>query len=426
MSLLIWRNRFSLALVIAFAAFLLAPLYFNISEPKSGRPQNKCNADIDKSLEDPRNISRPNDDIKIIRLTNAGEFANRCELTNALYELNWDRKRPEDSFGVRVKPDAVSRPKLVVLYIHGWKHNANTEDTDRKSFEQLVGELRKKASNRQVVGVFVGWNAEAPLWGPLENITFWVKKNNADRIAQSASVTLISSAIGAIVNSDPKREDQFVAIGHSFGARLLYAATAQSLVSGVQVAHPGYPGGEYKLVRGTADAVVLLNPAFEASRYSTINSFIRNKETFSPAQAPLMVTVSSEADWATKTAFPIGQYLGLARTARELETLGNYSAFRTHTLAKGTCPTNISSPITEQFSMAGLCLKRLSEVSSDEVDKFAMELSAHNPFIVAQTTADIIHDHNDIWNDTFRNWIVELIFALQSLHANDKFLPRTR
>ena len=64
-------------------------------------------------------MPRPNHSIKIIRLTNSGEFVDRCELTNALYELNWDRERPAYSFGVEVKAEAPKLPKLTVLYIHG-------------------------------------------------------------------------------------------------------------------------------------------------------------------------------------------------------------------------------------------------------------------------------------------------------------------
>ncbi|MBR1164620.1 hypothetical protein [Bradyrhizobium elkanii] len=166
-----------------------------------------------------------------------------------------------------------------------------------------------------------------------------------------------------------------------------------------------------------ADAVILLNPAFEAARYSTINSFTRNRETFSPTQAPLVITISSSGDWATKAAFPFGQWLGLARTSRELHTLGNYAAFRTHLLEKGKCSGPTDEPITESFAGADLCLSRLTEPPSDEVDNYDQEFRAHNPFIVAQTTPDIIRDHNDIWNSTFRGWLAELINALQQLHA---------
>src|SRR5262245_52373861 len=199
-SRLIQHHKVALGLIVGFLCFLLSPLYFNIGELKAGRPQNKCTKHITAPHDDPREIERPNDDLKIIRLTNSGEFVDRCELTNVLYELNWNRPRPANSFGVKVGPGAISLPKLVLLYIHGWKHSADEFDTDRVNFEKLVQSLRdREKGKRYVIGVYVGWNAEAPLWGWLENITFWVKKNNADRIAQSSSITLIFSAIGSII-----------------------------------------------------------------------------------------------------------------------------------------------------------------------------------------------------------------------------------
>ena len=291
---MLYRAKLLTSFVLIFLAFLYAPLLFNISDPVAGRPQNKCEKHFTDPIHDPRTFARPNDDLKVIRLTNSGEFADRCDLTNALYELNWDRPRPPTSFGVKVKPGASHLPKLVLLYIHGWKHSADEDDSDRHNFEKLVRSLRSaEEGKRYVVGIFVGWNADSPLPGILENLTFSVKKNNADRIAQSSSVTEIYSAVGSIVKADPEQRDQFIAIGHSFGARLLFSATAQTLVSAVEQAHPGFPGGTYKVIQGLSDAIVLLNPAFEASRYSAINDFIRNEEAYAEVQAPLVVTPTS-------------------------------------------------------------------------------------------------------------------------------------
>jgi hypothetical protein len=45
-----------------------------------------------------------------------------------------------------------------------------------------------------------------------------------------------------------------------------------------------------------------------------------------------MITVSTDNDWATKTAFPIGQMLGLSFDERAQTTLGNYKRYYTHTL----------------------------------------------------------------------------------------------
>ncbi|MBN8990153.1 MAG: hypothetical protein J0H42_18055 [Rhizobiales bacterium] len=408
-----WTRKYLPGLVAAFCCYVVSTFYFNVDEPRPGQ-QNQCDEHLRNPSIDPPQIPRPTDGFKIIRLTNSGEFANRCQLTNVLYELNWDRPVPFDSFKVDVRPDAIPLPKLAVLYVHGWKHNADSDDTDLENFKKLIDDLRKKEEGkrkedgkRYVVGIYVGWNAEAPLWRWFENLTFWVKKTNADRIAQSSSVTEIYSAIGSITSRRP--QDQFIAIGHSFGARILYSATAQPLVADVALAHPGFPGYSYRVIDGLSDAIILLNPAFEATRYSAIDGFIRSRECFSRAQAPLMVTISSKGDWATRFAFPLGQWLGLARDERELQTLGNYKPFWTHSLDKASCPTALGHPITEQFGTAELCMRRLVEKRAE-----------HNPFIVATTTSDVISNHNDIWNATFSKWLVELIAALQSQHDVEK------
>ncbi|WP_152535911.1 hypothetical protein [Bradyrhizobium sp. Ai1a-2] len=352
----------SFAVVVAvLLGLFLAPLWLNRDELPAGPSQNKCIKHKTDRNNDPRLIARPDDTIKIIRLTNSGEFVDRCELTNVLYELNWDRPRPEGSFGVATKPCAKKLPKLAILYIHGWKHDAVPDDRDLQNFTRLVLDLRTiHAGQKYVVGIYVGWNASARLPGFLENISFWVKKKNADRIAQSAVVTKIVSAIGSVTKSEPDSLDQFVAIGHSFGARMLFSATAQSLVYETERAHPGFPGGEYKLVEGAADAVILLNPAFEASRYTAIDDITRKDEHFQVVQPPLMITVATDNDWATKLAFPVGQWLGSSRSQRELTTLGNYPPYSTHTLLPyvGEKAESETSVLTQDFYAAGLHLTR--------------------------------------------------------------------
>jgi hypothetical protein len=400
-----------LLIPILFVAYFLAPLWLNFGDLPPGKSQNKCLRKLDDPQHDPRLKLRPDDSIKIIRVTNAGEFVDRCELTDALYELNWDRDLPEGSFGAEVSPSAIALPKLAVMYIHGWKHDSDPGDTDLKNFSALIQNLRiRHAAKKQVIGIYIGWNAKSPLPGPLENISFWVKKRNADRIAQSAVVTKIVSAVGSIVARAPNRRDQFVAIGHSFGARILFSATAQSLVYGAEQAHPGHPGGEYGLVRGAADAIILLNPAFEASRFSALDDVSRKDERFAATQSPLLISVSTDNDLATKWAFPIGQWLGSARSERETTTLGNYSPYMTHSLAPHNQHSEIAehSGIADCFNAGGLLLRRLGRNESSRV------VHPGNPFIVANTTASVIDGHNGIWEPRFGNWLAELIAALES------------
>ncbi|WP_369720164.1 hypothetical protein AB8Z38_23550 [Bradyrhizobium sp. LLZ17] len=302
-----------------------------------------------------------------------------------------------------------------MMYIHGWKHNGDRGDEDRKRFGELVDKL--SAANlhkKQVLGVFIGWNAKPrlfPLTLPyLENLTFWSKKQVADRIAQSAVVTKIVGAVGAVLNQSQSGKDQFVAIGHSFGARLLFSATGQTLIYQTEYNHPGYPGGRYKPIRGPADAIILLNPAFEASLFTAINDASRHEERFD-SQLPLLVSISSVGDLATKKAFPVGQWLDSYRSEREMTTLGHYHRFQTHVLYPSTYETCFRNRFStdETFFASGLCFARIPKTPSLGL----AESYPHNPFLVASTSEDVIKDHNDIWGDQFSSWLFDFVNALQ-------------
>ncbi len=115
--------------------------------------QNKCTGAGDK---DPSNWRRPTSgEVKNIALTNQGEFVDRCQLTDVLDELIWDRPTPPP---LTIKPDAVSKPKLVVLFVHGWMHNGSKEDPNYKRFTELIKKLAADQT-KQVLGVYVTWNA---------------------------------------------------------------------------------------------------------------------------------------------------------------------------------------------------------------------------------------------------------------------------
>ena len=251
---------------------------------------------------------RPNTGaVKIIQLTNQGEFVDRCQFTDALYELVWDRpscndQRPKtkefrnrgecDDRGPKVKENAVEQPKLIVLFVHGWTHSAKDHDPNFVDFKKMIAALANDGS-KQIVGIYVTWNASTGN-AMLDRASFWSRQRIADRITQSGVVTRIVS----MISTNRGHRDHFIAIGHSFGARMLFAAVNSPLILAAANAFPKAKPHVYNKIDAVADAVVLLNPAFEASRYTTINGLMRNEETFSPAQRPLLITISTDNDWS--------------------------------------------------------------------------------------------------------------------------------
>jgi hypothetical protein len=380
--------------VVALRAVVFLALWKPPTQP--GRNQDKCPPGGSRLAKDEYSDSGI---VTVIRLTDDGEFADRCELTEAIYEI-------------RNPPD----PELIVWYVHGWKHNAQKNDSDLRHFKELIATLNKKqlrldeGNRRHVVGVYVGWDGAV---GPsfLQDLTFWNRKRAADRISQSSVLIKIIAATKYARQQmgDLAARDLTIMIGHSFGARILYAATSQVLIDQVQRRHPGFAKDSYGVIEGPADLILLLNPAFEASMFTAMDSIRRPDydlwEGFDPGQAPLLLVLASENDWATRMAFPLGQRLELAQMARQCTTLGNYRDYITHNLEQvesGYAPPKENHFWYDHFEAQGLRLRRTTDYGHPG-----------NPFIVARTTKDIINGHNKIWGKKLRKWIVSFLWTLQ-------------
>jgi len=351
-----------------------------------------------------------------IRLTDDGEYVKRCELTDALQELR------------------APGPQLALVYVHGWKHDARPQDTDRLNFAKLLDLLyAREAQNphpRRLVGVYVSWNGQRSDVPIANNLTFWGRKKAADLVTQSAIVTKIISAIDGIerkrLAANPAIDDVTIYIGHSFGARMLYSAVSQVLIRNVEFAFPDTMEGSpsvsvnspeppklaYQRVAGVGDLVVLLNPAFEASFYMAFETLVRPggpaastdvaRERFAADQLPLVLTLSATTDLATRIAFPIGQMVALDWSDIRRTTLGNYSPAYTHRLGDSAQPAvgaqSSANYWYDHFCAGSACLVRAPTIAE-----------TGDPFIVAQAPPDIIQGHSGIWSENLQTFLVEFI-----------------
>jgi hypothetical protein len=394
-----WKNirkhrKKVFALLLIFG-YVVLPDYFSWLGPNADG-QYECPAGRPG---DPDMVERPSRPpvLKIINLTDEGELIDRCQWTDALYELT-----------------QVKQPEIIVMYVHGWKHNSAPDDSDRKNFEQLVKTLtdneKQTQRPRHVIGIYIGWQGLSSSIPVVRELTFWARKRAADRISQSAILTKLIGAIESIVCRRNQPDDLVLFVGHSSGARILYNATSQVLLYNVQMQHPGRRFGTYGIIKGPADLIVLLNPAFESSIYTALDSVRRYQETFSLGQQPVLLSISTNNDWATRYAFPSGQWLGFSRRERQLVTLGNHLPYSTHSLSatenSERAPVPNQRPWFDSFCRDGICLKRQDDRQQ------------HNPFLVAKTEQTVLDGHNGIWKPAFVRWLHGFIVELdQSIHA---------
>jgi hypothetical protein len=159
-----------------------------------------------------------------------------------------------------------------------------------------------------------------------------------------------------------------------------------------------------------------MNPAFEASMFTALHAFRRDRpwEKIAAGQQPRLLAISSKADGATTVLYPLGQFVALRTRKRERTTLGNYSDYVTHDLTRSCEGTSQSNFWYDHFAVNGLSLLHRME-QRPPILKGASHFG--NPFIVARTTRDIIKDHSDIWNDVMRDWIVNLIGEIETARS---------
>ena len=346
--------------------------------------------------------------LQVVRLTDDGELHNRCEWTQALSSLKADSAFPKGT--------------ITVMFVHGWKHNAEPRDDNLRNFTQLLDSLRARearaTSDRRVVGLYLAWSGRRSSVGPLNNFTFWGRKRAADRIAQSAIVTKFVGAVDNIRRQRENPNDRVVYAGHSFGARLLYNAVAQLSIHRSQLAHPG-SGNEFALFDAAGDLVLLVNPAFEAQLFTALDGLSRQRYRFAAAQRPLLVSISAENDAATGKAFPIGQWLGRTWNAKRRITLGTYKDYQTHTLRPAASVTlAATAPDGARLAPAGFwfdhfCNAAATRVCLEQLDAASMPRSQEkvpgNPFIVAKASKAIVNGHGGIWKPEFVTFLADFI-----------------
>lgn len=331
------------------------------------------------------------------------------------------------------------------VYVHGWHHSADAEDRDVKAFRALLAKQAQQTS-RQVVGFYIGWEGDSWNVPVLRNLTFWGRKNAAHHVAEG-SVREFFSRVKALrdhynrprfaaecgntdVEDAPKGcPIQTLMMGHSFGAWVLYSATAPYILETLagDADLPDHERGKRPATareRGIADMIILLNPAFEGSRYEPVH---RAAKRYRPGfyESPLLVSITSTADAATKTAFPIARWFNsifqYPSTSEEesiamKHTHGHIDRYITHTLSMESAaepcnehtmrqaffniPTGsfrLETPWTRKLCH-GLIVKSLPNPDS-------------NPYSIVwniRTFENIIANHNDITGEPLMRFISAL------------------
>lgn len=231
-------------------------------------------------------------------------------------------------------------PKYVMVFIHGWRHDAGIGDANVSEFRQYAAHAARFIEDRwtdpskpkpQVMAIFIGWRGARTdeTWLARQFGPFGAKIGNFSAILTLFDRKPVSEAIAASVLSGLRAieqrlhistvlpsgapaptENKMIVFGHSLGGNMLATALQEDLVKKVGMHKPT----SYMLpVLG--DLVVLINPASEATKWMSFqravwsriatsaderrpgDEYAASHAFFPQGQRPIVISVTAARDW---------------------------------------------------------------------------------------------------------------------------------
>lgn len=248
----------------------------------------------------------------------------------------------------------------VVVYVHGWRHDARFNDEDIRSFRTLLSYTKNALEHRCVeaqrycgatlTGVYIGWrgqvlsdDGDGYLSAAIAAPTFFSRKPTSEAVGVGVARFLkdmsgLLDARGASTRNIFER-DHMLSIGHSLGGNVLISGLGPDITSSISSQAAGKP-----MRPPAGDLIVLLNPAAEATKWTAIQDAVsqRGPGFIAPGQLPLLVSLTvachyTEAelqdpdlnlrtiacDTVTGTIFPIYQILNFNFSEESRTALGH-------------------------------------------------------------------------------------------------------
>ena len=265
------------------------------------------------------------------------EFKNNGDL--------WDKRQLDEA--LRAIDDADRRSNhhaLVITFLHGWKNNAAPSNDNVFDFRRQLNHIATIACQGDkehcgVVGIYLAWSGDLVSrdWNTLRNLTYFNRRDTAINVAAPPLGDALFAIMKQVKTGPERSTNHSVVVGHSFGGLVLeYAITKRMkelgdelhLELGKQTTSESY---HLKTLDDFADLVVLINQAAPATNAVTLLSDYREdlakvnllrppaKSDCTPGDSsqeckqltrPLILSVSSETDLATRAVLPVAETIG--------------------------------------------------------------------------------------------------------------------
>jgi hypothetical protein len=352
--------------------------------------------------------------LSFVEFDDQGSLWDRRQLDTVINNISSEGKKPNGL--------------LMVAFIHGWKNNARYDNGNVASFRESLRQLARleaeAAKNakppvpaRKVLGLYVGWRGLSVDDYVVNQLTFWDRKNTAERVGHGAVTEFLVQLEDASTKAkEYNKNTDFVIVGHSFGGLILYSALSQILTE--RMSNP------VNTYQGFADLIVMLNPAIEAARFTPLQQLAAAKG-YDEGHFPSLAIITSQGDWATKKTFKIGRWFStFLETYRDdvqqeenITAVGHFQPYITHELIprakakyQGIDVWDEKFSWEETASQDGYAIN-FKDAQLVHKDDAQHRSAPQNPIMVISVDKQIISDHNDIFNETLLSFLADLIVS---------------
>ncbi|MFM0557100.1 hypothetical protein P0D69_39990 [Paraburkholderia sediminicola] len=373
-------------------------------------------------------------------------------------------------------------PVNIVVFTHGWHGSASPYHwytigfrnmlnsialLEKQRAERESDESGKKVAPRRVIGIEIAWRGDS-IEHP-EVLSVWDRKQAAETLSLGAVQGLLAHMHDYyqrnschidnrnLMPGDLSRcgHANMLMLGHSYGALIDFRSLVGQLASGLRIDHPS------QFAYSFGDLVILVNPAFEGIRYTPtfldaqrrvsypMPGVVENKT--GQSQLPVLVTLQSEGDTATKFWFKAFRHVTTVfdnpQTAEEetanINAVGWVDEYVTHRLVLSHSTDKYDAMLPEErayscrardwsqtgftalngdavFLGKGMTIKRdpgnLSSSQGAAGDDASATMPPRTipgfPLWSVRVEKQIMTDHDDIWNKYTNDIMLQLYWTV--------------
>lgn len=363
-----------------------------------------------------------------VEMNDDGLFADRAQIDHVMTDLRSKVNQTDTA---------------ILLYVHGWNHNARVGDDNVACFEELVKATaimqstyvaHDRKSPRAVYGIYVGWPAVIYENEKLNKaFTYFGRQSAADRIGERGNLLELFSMVSQLRHEHRPQQTKFVIVSHSLGGRLTYKALRPIMQNSV------YESDRTKSPF-LADVAVLVNPALSAEEHTALAELIEAQARPASDKAqPRFLIATSEKDEVLGGVYPWSQRLSsfvrgdyMLENKSRVIPVGLYDKYVTHfldlegqyenTSTGNECPTlrydelEIVKGKRRVQNDAELydykVIKHYDENGTNEIYRTVLietDNKSNGPIMVVKVSGKIIPNHNDIFTSPFVDFVSRVI-----------------